>query len=89
MTVILTILFCIMFFLLLGAIAAIGKLQKQIELLDREQHQQNKEAIELMKFRSQVAQTLFEHSEILQYFAEKDELLGKRNNFFTGPVGEA
>ena len=63
-------------------------LQKQLELIDREQHQQNKEIMELMKYKSQHDEMLLQHIEILKYLIEQDPKLNSGKLYFTGPVGE-
>lgn len=67
----------------------IDKLQKQINLLDREQHTQNKEITELMKGNITHKKMLLQHIEILKYLVEQDPKLNSGKLYFTGPVGEA
>ena len=62
---------------LISAIVYIDKLQKQINLLDKEQHNQNKELIEMMRYRQQSSEMLLQHIEILKYLVEKDPVLTK------------
>jgi len=64
-------------------------LTKQLELVDREQHQQNKEIMELMKYKSQHDEMLLQHIEILKYLVEQDPKLNSGKMYYTGPVGEA
>jgi Tfp pilus assembly protein PilN len=66
----------------------IGGLNKQLVLLDKEQHQQNKEIIELMKYRTQSSDMLLQHIEILKYLCDQDPAIGKKV-MYTGPIGEA
>ena len=66
----------------------IGGLNKQLVLLDKEQHQQNKEIIELMKYRAQSSDMLLQHIEILKYLCDQDPAVGKKV-MYTGPIGEA
>ena len=75
--------------LLMSSLALIGKMQKQIELLDREQYDQNKEIMDLMKFKSETTQMLLQHIEIIKYLVEKDDIIGKKVTFYKGPMGEA
>lgn len=76
-------------FLLLGALGTIGKLQKQVELLDREAHDQNKEIIDLMKFKTEATAMLLQHIDILKYLIDQDDTLGKKKIYYKGPIGEA
>jgi Tfp pilus assembly protein PilN len=55
---------------LFTAILHISKLQQQVNLLNKEQHQQNKEIMELMKYKSQHDEMLLQHIEILKYLVE-------------------
>jgi len=64
-------------------------LTKQLKLVDREQHQQNKEIMELMKYKSQHDEMLLQHIEILKYLIEQDPKLNSGKIYYTGPVGEA
>ena len=66
----------------------VGTLNKQLILLDKEQHQQNKEMIELMKARRQHQDMFLQHIEILKYLVEKDPALGGKVEYY-GPIGEA
>jgi Tfp pilus assembly protein PilN len=75
---------------LFTAILHISKLQQQVNLLDKEQHQQNKEIMELMKYKSQHDEMLLQHIEILKYLVEQDPKLNSGRMYFTGgPIGEA
>jgi len=64
-------------------------LTKQLEVVDREQHQQNKEIMELIKNNYQHQEMLLQHIEILKYLVEQDPKLNSGKLYFTGPVGEA
>jgi len=74
---------------LLVAHLHINKLQEQVNLLDKEQHTQNKEIMELMKNNMQHQEMLLQHIEILKYLVEQDPKLNSGKLYFTGPVGEA
>ena len=79
----------IMFLLLLGTLGHIGKMQKQIELLEREQLDQSKDIIELLKHKEESTQMLLQHIEILQYLVDKDDVIGKKKVYYMGPTGKA
>jgi hypothetical protein len=66
----------------------VGTLNKQLILIDKEQHQQNKEIIELMKYKMLHDEMLMQHIEILKYLVEQDPMLGKQKKWIM-PVGEA
>jgi hypothetical protein len=72
-----------------SVILHINKLQQQVNLLDKEQHIQNKEIMELMKYKSQHDEMLLQHIEILKYLIEQDPKLNSGKIYYTGPVGEA
>ena len=74
---------------LTSAIFHIGKLQRQIVLLDKEQHTQNKDIINLMKVKIQHDEMLLQHIEILKYLIEQDPKMRAHKVLFQGPVGEA
>ncbi len=75
---------------LISAILHISKLQKQVNLLDKEQHTQNNEIAVLMRNHLKHQGMLLEHIEILKYLVEQDPKLNAGNKiYFTGPIGEA
>jgi hypothetical protein len=65
--------------LLVGALLMdrIDRLKEQIIALDKEQHIQNKDIIELIEYRQQSSEMLLQHIEILKYLVEKDPVLTK------------
>ena len=75
---------------LISSIVYINKLQKQVNLLDDEQHTQNMEISTLMRNHLKHQGMLLEHIEILKYLVEQDPKLNAGNKiYFTGPIGEA
>jgi hypothetical protein len=64
-------------------------LQKQVNLLDKEQHTQNNEIAVLMRNHLKHQGMLLEHIEILKYLVEQDPKLNSGKLYFTGPIGEA
>jgi predicted Holliday junction resolvase-like endonuclease len=64
-------------------------LQKQVNLLDKEQHTQNNEIAVLMRNHLTHQGMLLEHIEILKYLIEQDPKLNSGKMYFTGPIGEA
>ena len=66
----------------------IGELTKQITEIDKEQYIQNKEIIDLMKYKLQHDEMLLQHIEILKYLVEQDPMLSKQKRWVV-PVGEA
>ena len=86
---ILFILVIILALFLISAILHIMKIQKELEAIDREQHEQNQDIIKLMKNNIQHQGMLLEHIEILKYLIEQDPKLNSGKMYFTGPVGEA
>ena len=74
---------------LMSAILHIGKIQKELIEIDREQHNQNKEILGLMKTKMQHQEMLLQHIEILKYLVEQDPQLGRMRVPYGGVVGEA
>jgi len=74
---------------LASAILHIGKIQKELIEIDKEQHTQNKEIIQLMQANMQHGEMLLQHIEILKYLVEQDPQLGKMRIPYGGVVGEA
>jgi hypothetical protein len=87
--VVLSVVLGITMFCLLAAIARIRKLQQLIEMIDKEQHIQNGDIIDLLKYRQESSVMLLQHSEVLQYLVEQDPLLNKIHNPMGGVVGQA
>jgi predicted Holliday junction resolvase-like endonuclease len=87
-----TVLFIIVFVLaifLLSAIVHINRLQKQVNLLDKEQHVQNEDIYKVMKENYELKGMILQHVEILKYLIEQDPKLNSGKMYFTGPMGEA
>ncbi len=86
-------LFAIIFVLaifLISAILHIMKIQKELIEIDKEQHTQNMDIINLMKDDQAIKEMLLQHIEILKYLVEQDPKLNAGNKiYFTGPIGEA
>ena len=73
---------------LTAAILHIKKIQDELVVIDREQHTQNKDIINLMKDDQAIKEMLMQHIEILKYLCDQDPALG-RKVMYTGPIGEA
>ena len=73
---------------LISAILYIQKIQKELIEIDKEQHIQNKEILDLMRYKLQHDEMLMQHIEILKYLVEQDPMLGKQKKWIM-PVGEA
>jgi TRAP-type uncharacterized transport system fused permease subunit len=74
---------------LLAALVHIKAIQKELQALGKEQHTQNKDIIDLLKYRNESTEMLLEHIEILKYLCDKDPILSKTRKQYVGPVGEA
>ena len=74
---------------LASAVLHIGRIQKELIEIDKEQHNQNKEILELMKGKMQHQEMLLTHIDILKYLIEQDPVLGKTKIPYNGVVGEA
>jgi hypothetical protein len=73
---------------LFTAILYINKLQKQVNLLDKEQHVQNEDIYKLMKENYELKGMLLQHIDILKYLVEQDPMLTKSKKW-SMPMGEA
>lgn len=89
MIIILLILLAITMLFLAIALIRIQKIQQELEMLDREQHTQNMDIIELMRYRGESSVVILQHSDVLKYLCEQDPLLNKINNPTSGIVGRA
>ena len=78
---------CLAIFLA-SAVLHIAKIQKELIEIDREQHTQNMDIINLIKDNQTIKEMLLQHIEILKYLCEQDPTLGKKV-MYTGPIGEA
>ena len=91
MTTLMIILFLVVGILvifLMSSIVHIQKIQKELVEIDKEQHKQNKEIVELIKYKLLHDEMLLQHIEILKYLVEQDPMLGKHKKWVM-PVGEA
>jgi len=75
--IVLSVFLLITIVLLLGTLLHINEIKQQLIALDKEQHNQNKELIDLLKYRQQSSEMLIQHIEILKYLVEKDPVLTK------------
>lgn len=89
MMVILFTIISVLAIFLISAILHIMKIQKELEAIDREQHEQNQDIIKLMKNNTQHQEMLLQHIDILKYLIEQDPKLNSGKLYFTGPVGKA
>jgi hypothetical protein len=87
--VIMSFVIVVLLFFIVMLYSMIGTLNKQIELLDKEQHTQNNEIMMLMKYKLQHDEMLLQHIEILKYLVEQDPMLSKKKVIYGGPIGEA
>ena len=89
MIITLSILLGITMIFLLSAIIHILKIQKELELLGREQHTQNKDIMDLLKYRGESSVVILQHSDVLTYLCDKDPLLNKIKTPISTIVGQA
>jgi predicted Holliday junction resolvase-like endonuclease len=89
MVVIIFTLIIVLAVFLFTAILYINKLQKQVNLLDKEQHVQNEDIYKVIKENYELKGMILQHVEILKYLIEQDPKLNSGKMYFTGPVGEA
>jgi hypothetical protein len=77
MIIILSVALSITVALLGSAMIHIQRIQQELELLSREQHTQNKDIIELLKYRGESSLVILQHSDVLTYLCDQDPLLNK------------
>lgn len=75
--VVLSTLLTIVSVILIGALLHINKIKQQLITIDKEQHLQNKELLEFIKFRGEATTMLLQHIDILKYLVEKDPAFKK------------
>jgi len=89
MIIVLSILLGITILLLASAIIHIRKIQQELIEIDKEQHNQNKDILELMKYRGESSAMLLQHTYVLEYLAEQDAIRNKNKYPIPSIVGEA
>ena len=88
MIIFLTIICAVLTIFLMSALVHIKLIQKELAEIDKEQHTQNMDIINLLKGKIQHDEMLLQHIEILKYLVEQDPMLGKQKKWIM-PVGEA
>lgn len=89
MIIVLSILLGITMLFLGSAIIHISKIQNELIEIDKEQHEQNKDIIELMKYRGESSVMLIQHTQVLEYLAEQDAKQKKNKYPIPSIIGEA
>ena len=74
---------------LISAIIHIHRIQNELIEIDKEQHTQNEEIIQLMKNHIKHQDMLLTHIDILKYLIEQDPMLSKTRIPYGGVIGEA
>lgn len=74
---------------LASAIIHIMKIQHELESLDKEQHNQNNDILNLMKRHMTHQEMLLQHIEILKYLVEQDPKMKANKIMFSNTMGEA
>lgn len=90
MIILLSILLFVTIVFLIITYVKLKRVNELVRILDDEQHTQNKDIIELLKYRNESSEMLIQHIEILKYLVERDDLLGKGKRVpFPTIIGEA
>jgi len=90
MIILLSILLIITIVFLIITYVKLKRVNELVRLLDEEQHTQNKDIVELLKYRNESSEMLMQHIEILKYLVEKDDLIGKgKRVIYPTVMGEA
>ena len=89
MIAILTIAIVILSLFVIYLIRHIKLINDELIALDKEQHTQNMDIIDLLKYRGESSVVVLQHSEILKYLIDRDPLLNKMKVPMSNVVGEA
>lgn len=90
MIILLSILLFVVTIFLVITYVKLKRVNELVRFLDEEQHTQNKDIIELLKYRNESSEMLMQHIEILKYLVERDDLIGKgKRVVFPTIIGEA
>jgi short subunit fatty acids transporter len=89
MIIVLTIAVVILSLFVIYLIRHIKLINNELITIDKEQHTQNMDIIELLKYRGESSVVILQHSEILKYLIDRDPLLNKMKVPMSNVVGEA
>lgn len=89
MIIVLSITLAIVALLLISAILHIQKLREQLIIIDKEQHTQNMDIINLLKYKVESTEILLQHVEVLQYLVDQDPRLTSKGIVYSNIIGEA
>lgn len=89
MIIVLSIILAIVVLLLISAILHIQKLREQLIIIDKEQHTQNMDIINLLKYKVESTEILLQHVEVLQYLVDQDPRLTSKGIVYSNIIGEA
>lgn len=89
MIAVLTIAIVILSLFVIYLIRHIKLINNELTAIDKEQHTQNMDIIELLKYRGESSVVVLQHSEILKYLIDRDPLLNKMKVPMSNVVGEA
>jgi hypothetical protein len=89
MITILTIAVVILSLFVIYLMKRIKLIEDTLMLIDKEQHIQNMDINELLKYRNESSVVILQHSDILTYLMDRDPLLNKMKVPIGNIVGEA
>jgi hypothetical protein len=89
MITILTIAVVILSLFVVYLVKRIKLIEDTLMLIDKEQHIQNMDINELLKYRNESSVVILQHSDILTYLMDRDPLLNKMKVPIGNIVGEA
>jgi hypothetical protein len=89
MITILTIAVVILSLFVIYLVKRIKLIEDTLMLIDKEQHIQNMDINELLKYRNESSVVILQHSDILTYLMDRDPLLNKMKVPIGNIVGEA
>jgi hypothetical protein len=89
MITILTIVVVVLSLFVIYLMKRIKLIEDTLMLIDKEQHIQNMDINELLKYRNESSVVILQHSDILTYLMDRDPLLNKMKVPIGNIVGEA
>jgi hypothetical protein len=89
MIAVLTIVVVVLSLFVIYLMKRIKLIEDTLMLIDKEQHIQNMDINELLKYRNESSVVILQHSDILTYLMDRDPLLNKMKVPIGNIVGEA
>ena len=89
MIIALTIAVVILSLFIITLIGRVKLLKDQLILIDKEQHTQNLDIIDLLKYRMDSTDAILQQAEVLKFLIEQDPRLSNKKVVYPNIIGEA